>query len=112
MLLDYEGVLGVIGLCIFWLGPSLSKYARTRYKGSICAPKGCNIGLGCWQREEFGRVGILGPNIGLVRLTLLNLVTVAARFSSSGAVAQLGERIVRNDEATGSIPVSSTISFF
>jgi hypothetical protein len=27
----------------------------------------------------------------------------------SGAVAQLGERVVRNDEATGSIPVSSTI---
>jgi hypothetical protein len=29
--------------------------------------------------------------------------------SPSGAVAQLGERVVRNDEATGSIPVSSTI---
>jgi hypothetical protein len=28
--------------------------------------------------------------------------------SPSGAVAQLGERVVRNDEATGSIPVSST----
>jgi hypothetical protein len=28
----------------------------------------------------------------------------------SGAVAQLGERVVRNDEATGSIPVSSTNS--
>ncbi len=27
----------------------------------------------------------------------------------SGAVAQLGERLVRNEEATGSIPVSSTI---
>ena len=26
-----------------------------------------------------------------------------------GAVAQLGERLVRNEEATGSIPVSSTI---
>ena len=26
----------------------------------------------------------------------------------SGAVAQLGERLVRNEEATGSIPVSST----
>ena len=28
--------------------------------------------------------------------------------SSRGAVAQLGERLVRNEEATGSIPVSST----
>ncbi len=30
-------------------------------------------------------------------------------LQSSGAVAQLGERLVRNEEATGSIPVSSTI---
>ena len=29
-----------------------------------------------------------------------------------GAVAQLGERLVCNQEATGSIPVSSTKSFF
>ena len=28
---------------------------------------------------------------------------------TSGAVAQLGERLVRNEEATGSIPVSSTM---
>jgi hypothetical protein len=28
---------------------------------------------------------------------------------SSGAIAQLGERVVRNDEAVGSIPTSSTI---
>ena len=27
-----------------------------------------------------------------------------------GAIAQLGERVVRNDEAVGSIPTSSTIS--
>jgi hypothetical protein len=27
----------------------------------------------------------------------------------SGAIAQLGERVVRNDEAVGSIPTSSTI---
>ena len=32
--------------------------------------------------------------------------------SSRGAVAQLGERLVRNEEATGSIPVSSTNSYF
>ncbi len=29
----------------------------------------------------------------------------------SGAVAQLGERVVRNDEVVGSIPIGSTISF-
>ena len=29
-------------------------------------------------------------------------------FTARGRVAQLGERVVRNDEATGSIPVSST----
>ena len=28
-----------------------------------------------------------------------------------GAVAQLGERVVRNDEASGSIPLSSTKTF-
>jgi hypothetical protein len=28
--------------------------------------------------------------------------------SGSGAVAQLGERVVRNDEVSGSIPLSST----
>ena len=32
----------------------------------------------------------------------------AASPSFCGAVAQLGERLVRNEEATGSIPVSST----
>ena len=30
--------------------------------------------------------------------------------SRSGAIAQLGERIVRNDEVVGSIPTSSTKS--
>ena len=30
-------------------------------------------------------------------------------FLQVGAVAQLGERVVRNDEAIGSIPISSTI---
>jgi hypothetical protein len=29
-------------------------------------------------------------------------------FTPSGAIAQLGERIVRNDEVVGSIPTSST----
>jgi hypothetical protein len=31
--------------------------------------------------------------------------------SCDGAIAQLGERIVRNDEVVGSIPTSSTKSF-
>ena len=37
-----------------------------------------------------------------------NAAKIGLRISPSGAVAQLGERVVRNDEATGSIPVSST----
>ena len=32
----------------------------------------------------------------------------ATRGGQGGAVAQLGERIVRNDEVRGSIPLSST----
>ena len=36
------------------------------------------------------------------KIMLLNL--------PSGAIAQLGERVVRNDEAVGSIPTSSTKS--
>ena len=31
-------------------------------------------------------------------------------FTARGAIAQLGERIVRNDEVVGSIPTSSTMS--
>ncbi len=31
-------------------------------------------------------------------------------FPDSGAVAQLGERLVRNEEVSGSIPLSSTIT--
>ena len=40
-------------------------------------------------------------------------IAVAARFPlvRRGAIAQLGERIVRNDEVVGSIPTSST-NFF
>jgi hypothetical protein len=32
----------------------------------------------------------------------------SSHYHSRGAVAQLGERIVRNDEVAGSIPASST----
>ena len=35
----------------------------------------------------------------------------SARMLPSGAIAQLGERIVRNDEVVGSIPTSSTKVF-
>jgi hypothetical protein len=34
--------------------------------------------------------------------------TLNARHPLDGAVAQLGERVVRNDEVRGSIPLSST----
>jgi hypothetical protein len=34
---------------------------------------------------------------------------IKSLISPSGAIAQLGERVVRNDEAVGSIPTSSTI---
>jgi hypothetical protein len=34
--------------------------------------------------------------------------SVKILLSPSGAIAQLGERIVRNDEVVGSIPTSST----
>ena len=34
----------------------------------------------------------------------------AARPASGGDVAQLGERLVRNEEVVGSIPIISTIS--
>ena len=30
------------------------------------------------------------------------------KFADNGAVAQLGERVVRNDEVVGSIPIGST----
>lgn len=39
-----------------------------------------------------------------------NLPSLRANFEC-GAVAQLVERIVRNDEVRGSIPLSSTIAF-
>jgi hypothetical protein len=37
---------------------------------------------------------------------------VAADVPGFGAVAQLGERLVRNEEVSGSIPLSSTKYFF
>src|SRR5579864_8261684 len=46
------------------------------------------------------------PSLFLKPLTLGGVLPAWARF---GAVAQLGERLVRNEEASGSIPLSSTI---
>ena len=43
--------------------------------------------------------------LGLGRETLLKS---GCRIHRNGAIAQLGERIVRNDEVVGSIPTSST----
>jgi hypothetical protein len=40
----------------------------------------------------------------------MKLVKIGIR-TFRGAIAQLGERVVRNDEAVGSIPTSSTIVF-
>ena len=45
---------------------------------------------------------------GLVSARIAVKITMSVVFLSSGAIAQLGERVVRNDEAVGSIPTSST----
>ena len=37
-----------------------------------------------------------------------NAAKIALPIAHRGAIAQLGERIVRNDEVVGSIPTSST----
>jgi hypothetical protein len=49
---------------------------------------------------------------GFMRIFTLLLVTCPASPSSTfhGAVAQLGERFVRNEEVVGSIPISSTMA--
>jgi hypothetical protein len=39
------------------------------------------------------------------------LLKSGCRIHRNGAIAQLGERIVRNDEVVGSSPTSSTKSF-
>jgi hypothetical protein len=53
-------------------------------------------------------VPICDPRFGLTRGTLLKLRCASDFFRGRGAIAQLGERIVRNDEVVGSIPTSST----
>jgi len=40
-----------------------------------------------------------------------NTVKIGSQNPPNGAIAQLGERIVRNDEVVGSIPTSSTKPF-
>ena len=43
-----------------------------------------------------------------VRLTGLHVARLERWMCGCGAVAQLGERLVRNEEVSGSIPLSST----
>ena len=43
-----------------------------------------------------------------VRPGALDFGPAAAQIKPVGAVAQLGERVVRNDEVVGSIPIGST----
>jgi hypothetical protein len=54
-----------------------------------------------------------GYEVGTVRgcedeRTLVKLGGTLRVHPECGAIAQLGERVVRNDEAVGSIPTSST----
>ena len=51
---------------------------------------------------------------GQGRFIPLALAPIIVHISTrrNGAVAQLGERVVRNDEVSGSIPLSSTIPAF
>ena len=52
-----------------------------------------------------------GREVGHGRERLIKSHTDHSVPTKSGAIAQLGERIVRNDEVVGSIPTSSTKSF-
>ena len=45
---------------------------------------------------------------GPAKRTLIKLPWLLRSLHKSGAIAQLGERIVRNDEVVGSSPTSST----
>jgi hypothetical protein len=56
----------------------------------------------------FFRGGSQLPGIGLRLETLLKSLYRSIGSRQRGAIAQLGERVVRNDEAVGSIPTSST----
>ena len=51
---------------------------------------------------------VFGKDHGTKDRTLLKWTGKAAIHPACGAIAQLGERIVRNDEVVGSIPTSST----
>ena len=47
---------------------------------------------------------------GGLKISLLAALRRAKSEIGTGAVAQLGERVVRNDEVSGSIPLGSTSS--
>ena len=51
------------------------------------------------------------PSFGTELRTLVKWLRKPEVHPARGAIAQLGERVVRNDEAVGSIPTSST-NFF
>ena len=71
---------------------------------------------GVSQRFEAGKARTPGPAIGdrqdaprrAHRLDGQGVQSLEQRPARIGAVAQLGERLVRNEEASGSIPLSST----
>ncbi len=44
----------------------------------------------------------------VIRWYGLDTTKIRVNFADNGAVAQLGERVVRNDEVVGSIPIGST----
>src|SRR6185295_6634643 len=55
-----------------------------------------------------GKIASHAPDVkGLTSLTACALIPVPAA-AVDGSVAQLGERVVRNDEVEGSIPFAST----
>src|SRR5712691_1993095 len=52
---------------------------------------------------------VLSGNAAKIAVHVDNCAAYLRQLTCSGAIAQLGERIVRNDEVVGSIPTSSTM---
>ena len=53
----------------------------------------------------------MGLSFSLMRASACPLAGAAGAKTWNGAVAQMGERVVRNDEVRGSIPLGSTRNF-
>ena len=66
-----------------------------------------HLHLGILGSLRWPRAGLAGPCIQLASIDFLGRVGNMARLSS-GAVAQLGERLICIQEVAGSIPTSST----